>query len=81
MSERASIYIEILSAGNALEIAAIHSETGREVRFVVPANTSEYDIKQLAQAKMDYVMRKEAEKQGEEKNKKPSGDSRGGIIV
>jgi predicted metal-dependent hydrolase len=81
MSERAAIYIEMMPAGNALEIAAIHSETGREVRFVVPAGTSEHDIKQLAQAKMDYVMRKDAEKQAEEKNKKPPGDGRGGIIV
>lgn len=81
MSERASIYIEILSAGNALEIAAIHSETGREVRFVVPASTSEHDIKQLAQAKMDYVMRKDAGAEVDPKEKPPRKDSRGGIIV
>lgn len=81
MSERATIFIEVLSVGNALEIAAIHSETGREVRFVVPSGTSEHDIKQLAQAKMDYVMRKDAEKEAESQDRKPTRNGRGGIIV
>ena len=76
MSERAAIYIEMMPAGNAVEIAAINSETGREVRFVAPKTATEDEIKQLARAKMDYVMRKEAEAQ----NKKPP-DSRGGIVV
>lgn len=82
MSERAAIYIEMMPAGNAVEIAAINSETGREVRFVVPAGTSEHDIKQLAAAKMAYVERKDAEKQqAESENKNPPTDGRGGIVV
>ncbi len=81
MTERAAIYIEMIPSGNAMEIAAIHSETGREVRFVVPAGTSEHDIKQLAAAKMEYVERKEREKAEEKAKEKPPRDSRGGIIV
>lgn len=82
MSERAAIYIEMIPSGHSLEIAAIHSETGREVRFVVPANTSEHDIKRLAAAKLAYVERKEAEKREQDRdNQKPPRDSRGGIIV
>lgn len=76
MADKGSIYIEILPVGHALEIAAIDSETGREVRFVAPKTATEDEIKQLARAKMDYVMRKEAEA----RNKKPP-DSRGGIVV
>ncbi len=81
MSDDAAIYIEMMPVGNAVEVAAIHSETGREVRFVVPAWTSEHDIKQLARSKMEYVMRKEAEDEEDLQQQPPKKDPRGGIIV
>ena len=46
MADKGSIYIEILPVGHALEIAAIDSETGREVRFVAPKTATEDEIKQ-----------------------------------
>lgn len=80
MNDRPAIYIEMIPLGNAVEIAAIHSETGREVRFVVPAGTSEHDIKQLAHAKLIYVERKASE-QAEEARQKPKDKGGRGIVV
>lgn len=79
MADRDSIYIEILPVGNALEIVAINSKTGREVRFVAPASTPEDEIKRLARAKMEYVERKAAEAARGKDD--PPQDGRGGIIV
>lgn len=72
------IYIEINPVGSALEIVAIDSETATEVRFIAPKDASESAIKSLAQSKMRYVLTKAAAKAV---SQKPSGGSRGGIIV
>ncbi|MFC6197368.1 DUF6898 family protein [Ponticaulis profundi] len=86
-AERGSILIEVMPVTDkALEVIAIDEKTGREVRFPVPIGTREPDIKQLAAQKMDYVLRKDAERAAEkkstdEKDKPPRKDPRGGIIV
>ena len=85
MDERGSILIEIMPVTDkAFEVIAIDSETGCEVRFPVPAHTSETSIKKLAAQKLAYVQNK-AEKTGNPaedlEEKPPRKDSRGGIIV
>ena len=78
MTQNADIYIEISSNGNALEVAAIHSQTGREVRFMAPKTATELEIKQLARSKMDYV---ENKSKRQDQRTVLDTSRKGGIIV
>ncbi|MAP94673.1 MAG: hypothetical protein CMK07_06950 [Ponticaulis sp.] len=74
MSE-GEIYIEIVPHRHAIEVIAIHSETAREIRFMAPTDTPESAIKELARAKMSYVLSKDDESPN--KTEKPGR----GIVV
>jgi hypothetical protein len=54
----ASILLEIITIGSSLKVAAVDEETGLEVSFVAPANTSRADLERLARSKLAYVAKK-----------------------
>jgi len=53
-----AILLEIITIGSSLKVAAIDEETGLEVSFIAPANTSRADIERLARSKLAYVAKK-----------------------
>jgi hypothetical protein len=55
---KAPILLEIITIGSSLKVAAIDEETGLEVSFVAPANTSRADLERLARSKLAYVAKK-----------------------
>lgn len=52
------ILLEMTAIGSSLKVTAVDEETGLEVSFVVPANTSRPDIDRLAKSKLAYVAKK-----------------------
>ena len=53
-----AILLEILEIRSSLKVTAVDEESGLEVSFVAPANTSRADIDRLARAKLAYVAKK-----------------------
>lgn len=55
------IIIERVRIKNTLRITAIDAETGTEVTFQAPANTSKSELDRLALKKLDYVIKRQKE--------------------
>ena len=53
-----TILLEILEIRSSLKVTAVDEDSGLEVSFVAPANTSRADIDRLARAKLAYVAKK-----------------------
>ncbi|WP_300542902.1 hypothetical protein [Maricaulis sp.] len=70
------IYIEVIGIGQALRVAAVDAETGEELVFQVPRNTSRSEIDNLARAKIRWKLERDAEQK-----KRPDTGSGRGITV
>lgn len=69
------VYLEIQVVGNAARVAAVDAETGEEVVFQVPKNTTRIEIENLAMAKLLWKLSKDA------KRKRPDDPPGRGIKV
>ncbi len=59
-ANQAGILIEIASFGSSLKVTAVDEASGVEISFIAPAKTSRADIRQLAKAKLRYVLAKKS---------------------
>ena len=80
MSDR-EIYVEILSVGQALRVAAVDAETGLELVFQVPRNTPREEIDHLARSKVAWKLKRDAEDRSSATKKRPDTGSGRGVVV
>lgn len=75
MTERET-YLELIEIGGSIRVAAVDSQTGEEVVFQVPKNTSRSEIESLAVSKLSWKLGKT-----DSNKKRPDSKSGRGITV
>jgi len=70
------IYLEIVGIGQALRVAAVDADTAEEVVFQVPKNTPRAEVEYLARAKLNWKLKRNADKK-----KRPDSKPGRGITV
>jgi len=53
-----AVLLEITTVGTSQKVTAVDEETGLEVSFVTPSNTTRADIERLARSKLAYVAKR-----------------------